>query len=556
MPNNINALPIGGPLSLQDIANAFYLYRSYADGNTAAIDSYYGDLIKYYTPSAPKIPRTVDKTINIDVFHGKRYGLPIPLVVNSPVNNYNVYDNANAYAFATYGLEINTPGVPFFITVTNNSTIASSVHTGPVMATSSALFATVGTHTWTVPAGVSKINYAVTGGGGGQGGKYVTSTGFYGGGGGGGGRLATRNGVDVSPGQVLTITVGAGGAAGADGIDGGAGGVSAIAGIIANVAGGAGGKKGTASAGGAGGAAGGDSGRAGGSAGGKGGSNAFGTSGTTLMSPYGIGGGRNAASNGAAGVVLITFATTGGPTTNTNGTAAILIGTSSNGSMTFNQFTTCELINNGTIVGRTDTTPFRTFSGGGTFTVNEGQTSINFNVAGAGGQGGIGGSKDNGTGPGGQGGIGGRIQGSMPVSQGDSVSFGVASISKNGTTYAYATNGGTGYSNWKQGENGGWAGPGTGSVSGGGGGHGAPVHDGGGWRPGPGQGGGGSAAASYQPNLAGGPAIYLTKPTTITNNGTIAGGTSTTGTAGAGYSIINKSQLVGTVTGNILGPQI
>lgn len=62
---------------------------------------------------------------------------------------------------------------------------------------------------WTVPAGVRAINIHCTGGGGG--GFSTTEANIAGaGGGGGGGYTAYRNGINVTPGQQIPITVGAG----------------------------------------------------------------------------------------------------------------------------------------------------------------------------------------------------------------------------------------------------------------------------------------------------------------------------------------------------------
>ena len=71
---------------------------------------------------------------------------------------------------------------------------------------SSRVYTTTGFHTFTVPPGVTSISYAVIGGGGGGG---VGSENF---GAGGGGACAYRNNVTVTPGQQITVFVGAGGA--------------------------------------------------------------------------------------------------------------------------------------------------------------------------------------------------------------------------------------------------------------------------------------------------------------------------------------------------------
>ena len=61
--------------------------------------------------------------------------------------------------------------------------------------------------TWTVPAGITSINIFCVGGGGGSG----SINNLIGGGGGGGGYTAYKNGVSVTYGNQITITVGAGG---------------------------------------------------------------------------------------------------------------------------------------------------------------------------------------------------------------------------------------------------------------------------------------------------------------------------------------------------------
>lgn len=66
--------------------------------------------------------------------------------------------------------------------------------------------------TWQVPAGVTTL-YVLAYGGGGGGGAANT----YGGGGGGGGALKTGNGVSVTPGETVTVVIGAGGGPGVAG---------------------------------------------------------------------------------------------------------------------------------------------------------------------------------------------------------------------------------------------------------------------------------------------------------------------------------------------------
>jgi hypothetical protein len=570
MANNINPLPIRGRLSLQDIADAFYLYKSHSEGGTVALDDYYGDLIKYYTPVTPPIPLSASKTIGIDVFHGKRYRLPIPLTINSVVNNYNVYDQAAAYAQATYGLKLNTPSIPFVITVTNNSTVKSSILKTPAITTNVVSFNTPGIYTWSVPAGVNRVSISMVGGGGGSGSTGIFSGIINGGGGGGGAQVIVANDVVVTPSTVLSVTVGTGGVAvsGTDSTlaDGGDGGNSVI--LAYTAIGGKGGKTATGAGGGAGGAAGG----AGGAAGSQGRQDFGGFGGNTLASPYGVGG--SAASTvtpgtaGAGGSVVITYATVGAAAARaTQNTAAMIIGTSSDGRETLNQYTTVEIINNGSILGAPDDTPPRSFSGNGSFTVNEGQNTVAYDLGGGGGNGGNGGHADNEYTTGQGGGKGDRQTGNMAVNQGDIVKYqaagptGTAVLYKNGVTQVAAGGGPSGSNGQRWGRF-----TSLGSASNAGNGDGGAGGGGGGWADGAGyyssfgkSGGGGWASVSYQPNLPGGPALYLTKPASIQNNGDIGSGPGAGSytTVGTNYVVIGSGFLTvtngpkGKITGQL-----
>ena len=83
--------------------------------------------------------------------------------------------------------------------------------------------------TYTVPAGVTSITVMTWGGGGGGGGgnSGCTQQGVGSGGGGGGFAQST---LAVTPGEVYTVTIGAGGAAGANNANGGAGGTTIFTG--------------------------------------------------------------------------------------------------------------------------------------------------------------------------------------------------------------------------------------------------------------------------------------------------------------------------------------
>lgn len=98
-------------------------------------------------------------------------------------------------------------------------------------------FTSLGTITWTAPAGVTSVEYLVVGGGGGGGGtsSYITA---YGGGGGGAGGFRTASGYAVVPGNSYTITVGAGGNGGATGANPGTHGGNSVFATITSIGGG------------------------------------------------------------------------------------------------------------------------------------------------------------------------------------------------------------------------------------------------------------------------------------------------------------------------------
>ena len=93
-----------------------------------------------------------------------------------------------------------------------NQSVASSdfsLSFGPAPA--SVLFTTTGTHTWTVPDGVTSICAVCVGGGGGGEKKSGAFNSDAAGAGGGGGGLGWKNNISVTPGQSITVIVGTGG---------------------------------------------------------------------------------------------------------------------------------------------------------------------------------------------------------------------------------------------------------------------------------------------------------------------------------------------------------
>jgi len=112
-----------------------------------------------------------------------------------------------------------------------SSNAVSIADTSVFQAVGQVEFVSAGTTTnWTVPADTFSISVvSVGGGGGGAGGSNIGRTG----GGGGGGALAYKNNISVTPGDIIAVTVGAGGAGGTTGNDGSAGTDSYIENITA-----------------------------------------------------------------------------------------------------------------------------------------------------------------------------------------------------------------------------------------------------------------------------------------------------------------------------------
>jgi hypothetical protein len=177
---------------------------------------------------------------------------------------------------------------------TTNPTSSLSVNGSTVIGTEilnmtglSSTFTTVGNNTFIVPAGVTKISAVLIGGGGAGGGGSAGGNGSGGQGGGGGG-LRYVNDFPVTPGQTLTVIVGAGGNGGTGA--GGDGGDSSITGIVTAF----GGKGGAAINTGAVGTGGDGSGGSGGATGGSGGT-------ATLVAGAGGGGAAGYSGNGGTG---------------------------------------------------------------------------------------------------------------------------------------------------------------------------------------------------------------------------------------------------------------
>ena len=134
-------------------------------------------------------------------------GIGTTVVVFDSINEIDPFD-----ALPTDGLQLYLdPGIS-----------SSIVQTAPVNQVD---YLTAGTFTFTVPPAITSISAVCIGGGGGGGGSEDSDET---GGGGGGGALAYQVSIAVTPGENLTVVVGAAGAAGNASGNGGAGGQSNI----------------------------------------------------------------------------------------------------------------------------------------------------------------------------------------------------------------------------------------------------------------------------------------------------------------------------------------
>lgn len=132
-------------------------------------------------------------------------------------------------------------GANINISIIQGTTIEFNVNAEGVDAVGQENYTTPGNFSFVVPTGVTSLNALCIGGGGGGGGSNgVSGPGSSGGGGGG---LGWGNEIAVTPGETLSITVGAGGNAGTSSANGQAGGTSTISrgGTVLLSAGGGGG---------------------------------------------------------------------------------------------------------------------------------------------------------------------------------------------------------------------------------------------------------------------------------------------------------------------------
>ena len=126
-------------------------------------------------------------------------------VTNQDITNTGPSGAIPGVAGIKWGIPV-TPGDVHTVTV-GSTTGAVRIDWGEkAVLAGEAVFTTPGVYEWTVPAGVTSVS-AVAVGGGGSGG--VRNNGYAAGG--TGGSLGWKNAIPVTPGETVTITVGAGG---------------------------------------------------------------------------------------------------------------------------------------------------------------------------------------------------------------------------------------------------------------------------------------------------------------------------------------------------------
>ena len=128
---------------------------------------------------------------HVALVQGRRLAAPLAAYVDGVMTNMSSTTTLNIPAGTGNSIRIGWNGLP----------VAAS--------TISIRFTSVGSTTWTVPSGVTSVNVLVVAGGGGGGGSTDRTSG-----GGGAGGFVCRSGISVTVGQVINVTVGAGGLGG------------------------------------------------------------------------------------------------------------------------------------------------------------------------------------------------------------------------------------------------------------------------------------------------------------------------------------------------------
>ena len=162
--------------------------------NISTTNAINGTILYWNIPSTGNLPSFQNGTRNGSFTINNNSG---SVTVNTVVLNDNrVFDPPSSYEFY---LEIKTVSVSGNTVSTSDNIIVNNTW-------GARSYSTAGSYTFVVPAGVTRISFAAIGGGGGGG---VGDENY---GAGGGGACAYRNNVAVTPGESISIIVGAGGA--------------------------------------------------------------------------------------------------------------------------------------------------------------------------------------------------------------------------------------------------------------------------------------------------------------------------------------------------------
>jgi hypothetical protein len=152
-------------------------------------------------------------------YGGPAANCSLMLSPNPPCSPFNTNGNTNGYGEGGYSSVYPAKAGIVIVSWSTPSTSGSPVlASGSITQTVS--FQTAGSHSWTVPAGVTSVSIQVIGAGGGGGG----GTGSQGGHGGGGGGYINAQNIPFTPGQTFTMSVGTrgnGGSTNNPGTDGG-----------------------------------------------------------------------------------------------------------------------------------------------------------------------------------------------------------------------------------------------------------------------------------------------------------------------------------------------
>jgi hypothetical protein len=187
-----------GAVDIEWTANEYisYPYVDASEGNSVnfsvnTINVPNGTIV-YYNPIG---------NVSDSDFTGGMYGRYLTINNGVGSGSITILKDSIPEGLETFNIQLRTGG--------QQGTVVDTSTTINISPSGSLLFTTAGYTNWTVPTGVTSINYTLVSGGGGGGTGSGDDDGWSGGGGGSGGIF--NGSIKVSPGNVLTICVGYGG---------------------------------------------------------------------------------------------------------------------------------------------------------------------------------------------------------------------------------------------------------------------------------------------------------------------------------------------------------